>query len=61
MEERSNFELIIFYFKFRSKEIILFLIFSLIFVTVFFLYNLPIEPIVYGFLLCTFIGIIFIE
>ncbi len=60
MEERSNFELIIFYFKFRSKEIILFLIFSLIFVTVFFLYNLPIEPIVYGFLLCTFIGIIFI-
>ena len=61
MEERSNFELIIFYFKFRSKEIILFLIFSLIFVTVFFLYNLPIEPIVYGFLLCTFIELFLLE
>ncbi|ASW44173.1 sensor histidine kinase [Clostridium isatidis] len=60
MDENGKFKLIISYFKFRIKEIIIFLIFSLIFTIMFFLYNLPIEPLLYGFLLCTFVGIIYI-
>lgn len=60
MERKNNFKLIISYIKFHSKKIILFFLFSLIFCIVFFLYNLPIEPVVYGFLLCAFFGAIFI-
>jgi signal transduction histidine kinase len=60
MKKNSNFELIISYIKFHSKVIALFFVFSLIFGIVFFLYNLPIEAVVYGFLLCAFLGIIFI-
>jgi len=60
MEENSKLKLMTLYLKFRSKEIVLFIIFSFIFIMMFLLYNLYIEPLLYGILLCAFVGSIYI-
>ncbi|MEG2289863.1 MAG: sensor histidine kinase [Clostridium sp.] len=47
------------YVKDHIKSIIKYIIFSAIYVTIFFLYSIDIEPIVYAFLLVSCLGIIF--
>lgn len=48
------------YFKDKFKLILLFILFLLIFVIVFWLYNLPMEAVLYGALLCSVMGVIVI-
>lgn len=47
------------YLKNRRKVILLFFLLIIVFAVVSILYNLPIEPIAYAALLCTFLGIMF--
>ena len=48
------------YLKNKRKYILLFCLFIIIFSVVFFLYDLPLEPVIYSTLLCSSIGITFI-
>lgn len=59
MKKRGFFKLIVSYFKFHLKGIILLSLFGVTFSLVFSLYNFPVEPVVYAILLCSNIGIIF--
>lgn len=47
------------YIRQHIKTFITFILFGIIFVVVLFLYNLPVEPVLYSAILCTIIGIIF--
>jgi signal transduction histidine kinase len=60
MKKTEVFKLMSSYNKMRISGIILLGLFSAIFGLVFFLYNLPAEPVVYAALLCANIGIIFL-
>lgn len=53
-------EVILRYLKDNFKIIITYIIFSLVFLIVFFLYNLPLEPVIYAFIICTIIGLAFV-
>lgn len=44
------------YFRDRQKNLAMFILFSVIFAIVFYLYNLPAEPVGYGVLLCVCFG-----
>ena len=46
------------YLKGKLKALVLFAVFFLIFLLVFFLYHLPMESVLYAFLLCCCIGFI---
>lgn len=48
------------YLKNKRKYILLFCLFIIIFSVVFFLYDMPLEPVIYSSLLCLSIGIIFL-
>ena len=58
MKESGFFKLIISYFKLHLKGIILFFLFPSTFALVFYLYNLPIEPVAYAAVLYALISLI---
>lgn len=60
MKKTEVFELISFYLKARLKGIILLVLCSLTFVIVLFLYNVPVEPIVYASVLWAIIAVVFL-
>ncbi|MDO5558170.1 MAG: sensor histidine kinase [Oscillospiraceae bacterium] len=49
------------YFRSNLRTIIIFIIFTLIFLTVFFFSNADIDAVIYSFILCAFAGIIFLS
>jgi signal transduction histidine kinase len=53
-------QLVISYLKRHLAKYLLFFLFCSIFATVFGLYNLPVEPVLYSSILCAYVGIIFI-
>lgn len=59
MDEMNGFKLIIFYIKSRVRIIIAFILISLIFASVFYLYRIPIEIVGYASLLSIFVCAIF--
>lgn len=48
------------YLKYHKKSILLFTLFSTVFIVVFSLYRLPVEAVGYGMLICAFIGLILV-
>ena len=62
MKEKSNeegtFKLLNSYLLMHVKEMFLFILFSTVFATVFYLYQLPVEPVLYACVLCFFAGLI---
>ncbi len=48
------------YIRRHLKSIVTFILFALIFLVVLFLYNLPVEPVLYSTILCMVVGVIFI-
>jgi len=60
MKKTGFLKLITSYIKLHIKGIFIFCLFSIIFLAVFSLYNLPVESVVYSTILCASIGIIFI-
>lgn len=62
MKEKSNeegtFKLLNSYLVLHAKEIFLFILFSAVFAVVFYLYQLPVEPVLYACVLCFFVGLI---
>lgn len=59
MEKNSVRMLLISYLNSHKKSILLFVIFAILFGLLFYLYSLPADMLLYGALLCAFIGIIF--
>ncbi|MBM7684712.1 sensor histidine kinase [Defluviitalea raffinosedens] len=54
-------QLFILYFKAYIKEIIFYVLAASIFFLVFSLYGLPLEPVIYSFILCMNIGVVFLS
>ncbi|MCM0649099.1 sensor histidine kinase [Clostridium swellfunianum] len=59
MKKTEAFKLLMIYFKMLLKAIIILSLFWATFAAVFFLYNLPLEPVVYAIVLSASMGIIF--
>lgn len=60
MKKKDVFNPVMFYLKARLKGSILLILCCLTFALVFFLYNVPIEPVVYASVLCSIIAIVFL-
>jgi len=60
MKKKDVFNPVMFYLKARLKGSILLILCCLTFTLVFFLYNVPIEPVVYASVLCSIIAIVFL-
>lgn len=58
-KEKSFLYFVLFYLKEHARNILLYGIFCIIFATIFFLYELPIEAVGYAALLCAFLGSLF--
>lgn len=60
MKKAESFKLAASYLKLRLNGIILLGLFGTIFLTVYYLYNFPVEPVIYAVILCSMIGVIFL-
>lgn len=57
---RGKYNIIILYLRDRRYRVLIYSIFALVFFTVFYLYHLPLETILYATIICSVIGSIFI-
>lgn len=58
LNEKGTIKLLNSYLLLHAKEIFLLILFSAVFAVVFYLYQIPVEPVLYAFVLCFFVGMI---